>query len=162
MSHELRTPLAAIVGSTSILAQSPAVECDEHLSSPVRVVQNEARRLDSDIQNLLDATRISRDGTKPHLEWVDPDDIINGALARRRRLLSDRNIVRAVADNLPLAYVDPTLVESALGQLIENASKYSPPGTPISVSAAQDGIRNWLTTGAGLMSDWRICRTRSK
>ena len=139
VSHELRTPLAAIVGSASILSQSPVVEQDEHLSSLVRVVRKEAERLNGDIQNLLDATRISSEGIQPHWEWVDPEDILSGALARKRRQLGDREIALAVADDLPLVYVDPSLIESALGQLIENASKYSAPGTPISLQATQAG-----------------------
>ncbi len=98
VSHELRTPLAAIVGSASILAQSSTVQNDEHLSSLVRVVQKEAGRLDGDIQNLLDATRISSDGIKPNLEWVDPEDIINGALARKRLLLAGRGVARAAIE----------------------------------------------------------------
>ena len=136
VSHELRTPLAAIVGSTSILSQSPAVARDEHLSSLVRVVRKEAERLNGDIQNLLDATRISSEGILPHLEWVDPEDIVSAALARKRPMLDGREIVLAVADDLPLVYVDSSLVESALGQLIENAAKYSAPDTPIAISAA--------------------------
>jgi two-component system sensor histidine kinase KdpD len=44
-----------------------------------------------------------------------------------------------VADDLPLIYVDPSLIESALGQLIENAAKYSPASAPITISAAQEG-----------------------
>ena len=90
VSHELRTPLAAIIGSTSVLAQSPAVEGDEHLSSLVRVVRKEAERLNGDIQNLLEATRISSDGIRPHLEWVDPEDVVSAALARKRQLVGDR------------------------------------------------------------------------
>ena len=57
VSHELRTPLASIVGSASIFAQSPAVKQNEDLSSLVEVIRKEADRLNSDIQNLLDATR---------------------------------------------------------------------------------------------------------
>jgi K+-sensing histidine kinase KdpD len=139
VSHGLRTPLAGIIGSTSVLAQSPAVEQDEQLSSLVRVVRKEAERLNGDIQNLLDATRISSDGIMPHLEWVDPEDIVSAALARKRQLLTGRKIALAVADDLPLVYVDSSLVESALGQLIENATKYSPADTPISVTAGQSG-----------------------
>lgn len=137
VSHELQTPLAAIVGSTSILSQSPLVAQDEHLSSLIRVVRKEAERLNGDILNLFDATRISSEGIRPHWEWVDPEDIVNGALARKRRLLTERAIIPSVADDLPLVYVDPTMVESALAQLIENAVKYSALGTPISISAAQ-------------------------
>ena len=71
--------------------------------------------------------------------WVDPEDIVNGALVRKRRLLGDRPISLDVADDLPLIDIDATLVESALGQIIENAVKYSAPGTPISIRAAQTG-----------------------
>lgn len=139
VSHELRTPLASIVGSASILAQSPTIDRDAHLSSLVRVVREEAERLNGDIQNLLDATRISSDGIRPHWGWVDPEDIVNGALVRKRRWLSNRQIALAIADDLPLAYVDPSMIESALAQLIENAAKYSAPRSPIAIVAAQEG-----------------------
>jgi len=139
VSHELHTPLAAIVGSTSVLAQSPTIERDERLSSLVRVVHKEAERLNGDIRNLLDATRISSDGIRPHRGWVDPEDIVNGALARKRELLSGREVILAIADDLPLVYVDASLAESVLGQLIENATKYSAVGKPVSVRAAQSG-----------------------
>lgn len=153
VSHELRTPLASIVGSASILAQSPTINLDEHLSSLVRVVRDGAERLNGDIQNLLDATRISSEGVRPHWEWVDPEDIISGAVTRKQPLLRNRTVTLAVADDLPLAYIDATLVESALAQLIENAAKYSPLKTPITISAEQAGntIQIKITDeGAGL------------
>jgi K+-sensing histidine kinase KdpD len=153
VSHELRTPLAAIVGSTSVLSQSPAVERDEHLSSLVRVVRKEAERLNGDIQNLLDATRISSEGIRPHWGWADPEDIVSAAVARKQPMLAGRETVLSVADDLPLAYVDPSLIESALGQLIENAAKYSAPDTPITISAAQTGMTIEIKVadeGAGL------------
>ena len=62
----------------------------------------------------------------PHCEWVDPEDIVSAALARKRPCSTGREVALAVADDLPLVYVDPSLIESALGQLIENAAKYSP------------------------------------
>lgn len=139
VSHELHTPLAAIVGSASILAQAQVVAGDDQLAALVRVVRHEADRLNADIQNLLDATRISNEGVRPHPEWADLEDIISGALARKRARLGDRPVALSVADDLPLVYVDPSMIESALGQLIENAAKYSPADQPIAISAAQDG-----------------------
>jgi two-component system sensor histidine kinase KdpD len=153
VSHELRTPLASIVGSASILAQSPAIEQDEHLSSLIQVMRKEADRLDGDIQNLLDATRISSEGIRARLEWVDPEDIINGALARKRWPLADRLVALAVDDDLPLVYVESTMLENALSQILGNALKYSPSGTPISISAsrADDSIQIKVTDqGEGL------------
>lgn len=139
VSHELHTPIAAIIGSASILAQSPSVKANDHLSSLVRVVHKEAERLNSDIQNLLDSTRINSEGIGAHQSWIDPEDIISGALDRKQPLLQGRPITLAVADDLPLVYADPALMERALGHVVENAIKYSPPGSPIAISAQQDG-----------------------
>lgn len=139
VSHELRTPLASIVGSASIFAQSPAVKQDQNLSSLVEVIRREADRLNGDIQNLLDATRITSEGIRPRQEWVDPEDIINGAIARKKGLLSGRLVTLEVEDDLALVYVDSTMLENALSQVVGNALKYSPSGTPISITATQSG-----------------------
>lgn len=153
VSHELSTPLASIMGSASVLAQLPAIRQDQQLAGLVAVIRNESERLNGDIQNLLDATKITHEGIRPKWQWVDPEDIVNGAFARKRERATEHPATFAIADDLPLVYTDPTLVESALCQLIENAIKYSPPGTPITISAAQsDGwiaIRT-IDEGAGL------------
>src|SRR5689334_1349391 len=86
VSHELKTPLAAIVGSTSVLAQAAPVQADQRLSELVRVIRSESERLSDDIASLLDASRISTEGITPHWAWADPEDILNGAIYRKRRL----------------------------------------------------------------------------
>ena len=65
VSHELRTPLASILGAATVLSKSPAIASDERLSALASVVRDEAERLNNDIQNLLDATRISRERIRP-------------------------------------------------------------------------------------------------
>ena len=87
VSHELRTPLASILGAATVLSKSPAIAKDERLTSLAGVVRDEAERLNNDIQNLLDATRISREQIRPRQEWIEPQDIVNSALERRRRRL---------------------------------------------------------------------------
>ena len=109
VSHELRTPLASILGAATVLTQSPAIVQDERLKSLASVVHDEAERLNNDIQNLLDATRITRGQVKPRMEWIEPQDIVNSALERRRRRLSSHSIAVAMDSNLPLIYVDPVL-----------------------------------------------------
>jgi two-component system sensor histidine kinase KdpD len=139
VSHELRTPLASILGAATVLTQSPAIDKDERLKSLATVVHDEAERLNSDIQNLLDATRITRGQVTPRLEWIEPQDIVNSALERRRRRLSSHNIVVAMDSNLPLIYVDPVLVEQAFAQVVDNAAKYSPTGSTINIAAKRNG-----------------------
>jgi K+-sensing histidine kinase KdpD len=138
VSHELKTPLAAIVGSTSVLARAPAVQQDDQLAGLVRAIRNESERLSGDIANLLDASRISAEGISPRWAWVDPQDIINGAIARKRHLLDAGAITRQIADDLPLVYVDASMMEAAIAQLIENAAKYSQPSPPVTVSATRE------------------------
>src|SRR6185436_18189807 len=139
VSHELRTPISSIIGSASVLAQAPEIAKDAQLSPLVHGLREEAERLNEHIQNLLDATNISNEGIRQHPEWVDPGDIVNAAIERKRKLLAGHRLDVAVAGDLPLVQLDPTLIEKALGQLIENAVKYSPPASSIGIKAERDG-----------------------
>jgi two-component system sensor histidine kinase KdpD len=135
VSHELGTPLASILGSASVLAQAPSVANEPRLASLVDIIRGESERLNNDIQNLLDASRISGAGVRAHLAWAEPPDIVNAALARLRQRLSEHHVELRLAEDLPLVRIDPVLVEQALSQIIDNAAKYSPPGTTIAIVA---------------------------
>jgi two-component system sensor histidine kinase KdpD len=135
VSHELRTPLASILGAATVLSAAPALQNEKKLKALALDVRNEAERLNNDIQNLLDATRISSDGIKPRMEWADPEDIINSALDRCRSRLADRRVALDLPADLPLIHVDPVLVQQALVQVFDNAVKYSSAGSKIDVSA---------------------------
>jgi two-component system sensor histidine kinase KdpD len=153
VSHELRTPLASILGAATVLSKSPAVAGDSRLASLAGVVRDESERLNNDIQNLLDATRVSRKQITPRSEWIEPQDIVNSAIERRRRRLASHKLVRDVESNLPLVYVDPVLVEQAFVQIVDNAAKYSPPASPITVAARRNDSHVVLSVrdeGAGL------------
>jgi two-component system, OmpR family, sensor histidine kinase KdpD len=139
VSHELRTPLASILGAATVLSKSPAVAKDERLTALASVVRDESERLNNDIQNLLDATRISREQIRPRQEWIEPQDIVNSALERRRRRLSGHRVSLDMDSNLPFIYVDAVLVEQAFVQIVDNAAKYSPAGSPITVAAKRNG-----------------------
>jgi two-component system sensor histidine kinase KdpD len=156
VSHELRTPLASILGAATVLSQSPAVANCERLNSLAGVVRDEAERLNNDIQNLLDATRISREQIKPRMEWIEPSDIVNSALERRRRRLNGHTIALDLDSNLPFIYVDPVLIEQAFAQVVDNAAKYSPPGSTITVAAKRNGhglVLSVRDTGVGLTDE---------
>ncbi len=156
VSHELRTPLAAILGAATVLGKSAPIAGDQRLGSLTGVIRDEAERLNNDIQNLLDATRISRDQIRPRQEWIEPQDIVNSALERRRRRLSGHELSLDVDADLPFVYVDPVLVEQAFVQIVDNAAKYSPPGSPIAVSAKRNGRAVVLSvhdTGIGLTGE---------
>lgn len=159
VSHGLRTPLAAIMGSASILIEAPSVKNEARLASLAGIVRDEAERLDGDIQKLLDASRISSAGVSVHLAWADPGDIINAAVASRRRALSAHQVTVQFSDDLPLAQVDPLLIEQALCQILDNAAKYSQAGSTIRVEAGGTADQIVITVsdeGAGLSAEDRL------
>jgi two-component system, OmpR family, sensor histidine kinase KdpD len=158
VSHELRTPLASILGAATILHNAPALAHDERLLALTAVVRDEAERLNIDIQNLLDATTISRQQVRPKLQWVEPVDIVNAAVDHRRRRLTGYPVTLDLDSNLPIVHVDPAQVEQALVQIIDNAAKYSPVGSPIRIAAHPHGRTVVLSVhdnGAGLTQEER-------
>jgi K+-sensing histidine kinase KdpD len=155
-SHELRSPIAAILGTASVLDQMLALEGDEKVRSLVEGMHLEAKRLDGDIQNLLDTARITDAGLKPHLVWTDPADMVAAAIRQRSHRTAAHEVNVDVDPKLPLVHVDPVLLEQAIGQLIENAVKYSPVGSDIAVAArAEDGqvVLSVTDNGVGLTEE---------
>jgi K+-sensing histidine kinase KdpD len=156
VSHELRTPLTSILGSASVLEQTRGVQENSGIRSLVDAIRDQARFLDSTIQNLLNATRIAERGVHPRLEWVDPADIVNAAVKQRSQRLAKHRIVLDLDSELPLVKVESTLLEQAFGQLLENAAKYSPAASIIKVAAYPEKDRVVLSVtddGAGLTTD---------
>jgi K+-sensing histidine kinase KdpD len=141
VSHELRTPLASILASAGILCQAPEIMKNDRLSLLVQATHDEAERLNGEIQKLLDATRTTARGVRPKLNWVDPTDIVNAAIAQRRSKLATHELDVEISEDLPLVQVDTVLMEQALGQLLENSAKYSLKGTTIRVSARAEDRR---------------------
>lgn len=153
VSHELRTPLASILGAATVLSSAPALEGEIKLKALANDVRDEAERLNNDIQNLLDASRISSGGVQPHVEWADPDDIVSTAIERCKQRLGGRTLVLDLDADLPMIHVDPVLLQQALVQVLDNAVKYSPDGSGITLAARANEDRLFITVsdeGAGL------------
>jgi K+-sensing histidine kinase KdpD len=158
LSHELYSPLAAIRGSASVLDSMPIVQADNRARLLVEAIADETAHLDGFIHNLLNATRVTAGGVTAHLEWADPRDIVNAAVAARARRLAAHQITIEFADDLPLVNVDSGLVAEASGQLLENAAKYSSSGSTISIDVRGERGRVILSItdqGIGITPDER-------
>jgi K+-sensing histidine kinase KdpD len=154
VSHQLRSPIASILGSTSVLDGIPALRNDGRIRSLVDGMHREAKRLDSDIQNLLDTVRITDSGIKPVLEWADPADLVTAAIRQRSHRLDGHKLAVDIEEALPLLKLDSGLVEQALGQVIENAGKYSPAGSTVTIAVraeADEVIIEVIDNGMGLL-----------
>ena len=135
VSHDLQTPLAAILGSASVLetmGDSGAPRARRELAATIR---EEAERLASHIGNVLDLTRVRSGQIAPRLELVELSDIINGALRRKDKALAGHVLRVDVAAGLPMLRLDLFLMEHALANALDNAAKFSPAGSTVSVAA---------------------------
>ena len=136
VSHDLRTPLTAITGAASTLAEQ-----DQRIDAPTRrelaeTIHEEADRLNRLVTNLLDMTRLESGAAPVHREWQPLEEVVGAALVRMKRALNGRPVSTDVPATLPAVLIDGVLVEQMLLNLLDNAAKHTPPGTPIEIAAA--------------------------
>jgi two-component system, OmpR family, sensor histidine kinase KdpD len=158
ISHELRTPLSSILGASTVLSLAREITGNARLKELATLIHHDSERLNVDIQNILDASRISSNGLHAKLEWVEPADFINAALHRYRNRLAGRAVEVTLPDELVLLHIDPVLMERALGQILDNAAKYSQPDSTINVTGYNKTgqfVISVTDQGAGLHADDR-------
>ncbi|MFN4010874.1 MAG: DUF4118 domain-containing protein [Pannonibacter sp.] len=142
VSHDLRTPLVTVIGAMSSLADQGTDLPRDDRQELVETALDEARRLDRYVQNLLDMTRLGHGALKPKRGAVDIREIIGRVRADLARTLMRHSLHVEVPRDLPMLQVDPVLIGQALINLLENAAKYAPAGTKITVRAGLDGKGN--------------------
>jgi two-component system sensor histidine kinase KdpD len=138
VSHDLRTPLATITGAATTLRQDSGLDAATRRDLADAICE-EAERLERLVSNLLDMTRLDSGAVEPRREWVPLVEVVGGALTRLERRLGGRRVTTTLPDDLPLVSLDPVLVEQLLVNLLENAVKYTPPGTELAIGAAREG-----------------------
>jgi two-component system sensor histidine kinase KdpD len=158
ISHDLRTPLASILGSATSLQQYRGQMDDAAQDELLATIREESERLNHFIANLLDMTRLESGAVTPGLEAVDIADVVGSVLRRAARLLASHRIVLALDEGLPMARLDPVLFEQVLFNLLDNAAKYTPPGSTITVRGTRGGALLRITVedeGPGLPEEDR-------
>jgi two-component system sensor histidine kinase KdpD len=132
LSHDLRTPLGVITGATSALLESaPGDEPTRH--QLLATAHEEALRLSRLVRNLLDMTRLEAGALTVRKEEQPIEEVIGAALNRMDDRLRGRDIRTDIPPEVPLVPLDPVLIEQVLINLLENAAKYSPEGSPVDV-----------------------------
>lgn len=139
ISHDLRTPLSSMIGSASSLLSLHDRMSEEDRKSLLEAILAEGQRLDRYIRNLLDMTRLGHGTLQIERDWIAVTDILASALRRTRTVLQHVHIVLKVDEALPLIHVHPALIEQALVNILENAGRFSPSGTAITIDSWSDG-----------------------
>lgn len=135
ISHELRTPLSSIIGSVSTLVESDEVYSREARKELLATMKDGAARMERVVTNLLDSARLESGMARLKLDWCDAEDVVGAALRRLGESLKNYRVNVAVIAETPMMKADFVLLEQVLVNLIDNALKYSPPGSEIAITA---------------------------
>lgn len=139
VSHDLRTPLASILAASGSLRQRDVEWSDEQRAEFADSIDEEARRLDRLVGDLLDLSRIEAGVLSPRKGWYDVGALVEDVTGRLRPLTAAHRVRVQIPEDLPPVLLDYVEIDQVLSNLIENAAKYAPAGTEIDVSAAVDG-----------------------
>ncbi|MGC2601638.1 MAG: sensor histidine kinase KdpD [Rhodomicrobium sp.] len=135
LSHDLKTPLASILGAVTSLKQYRDVLGESESEELVATIQEEAERLSRFVANLLDMTKIESGTIELDKQPVDIDEVIGTALQRVAGMVAHHHVEADLEANLPMLNLDVMLFEQVLVNLLDNAAKYAPPGSAITIRA---------------------------
>jgi two-component system sensor histidine kinase KdpD len=138
MAHEFKTPLTAIkAATTSLLADSnPRSESTREL---LTIADEEAEHLRELIDDAVEMARLDTAHIEVHLEISNFCELIRELIASMQSVIDDRPLEVACDETMPAIALDRRLVKLAVKQLIDNALKYSPPGTPVKMQIQRSG-----------------------
>ncbi|MFF7186442.1 ATP-binding protein [Streptomyces sp. NPDC008222] len=132
VSHDLRTPLAGIKASVTSLRSDDVEWSEEDRAELLAAIEEGADRLDHLVGNLLDMSRLQTGTVTPLIRAIDLDEVVPMALGG----VPEDSVDLDVPETLPMVAVDAGLLERTVANLVENAVKYSPLGTPVLVAAS--------------------------
>jgi two-component system sensor histidine kinase KdpD len=135
VSHDLRQPLTLIESAAMSLMQGPEAPASPVYVERVRLLVSEARQMTDTVNKILDMTRLESAAIQLDRRWYPLETLIVGALDRARGCLSEHVVVADLAGPTHWVYVDELLFAKLLTNLLENAAKYSRPGSAITVCA---------------------------
>jgi two-component system sensor histidine kinase KdpD len=158
VTHDLLTPLASITASVTGLLDEDAAFDDRQRHELLETIRQEAMRLNRLVGNLLDLSRLRAGALTPSRRPAAVDEVIEGVLARMEPQLRSHRLNVVLREGLPQIPVDIVQLDQVLTNILENAAKYSPEGTEISVSAAR--WEDWVQVriadqGQGIPGDMR-------
>jgi len=133
ISHDLRTPLATIVGSSSALAENDGSLSPQDRAELSGGIYDEALRMSALVNNILDMARLDAGVVELNRQWHPLEEIIGTALNALQKRLEGREVKVTIPPGIPMVYADAVLIEQVLINLLENAVRYTPEGSPLDI-----------------------------
>lgn len=134
LSHDIRTPLTSLYGLADSL-QFTTTNLDAKTQDTLDALRDQVKRINNMVNNLLEMARLQAGSLQFRKEWQPIDEVIGSSLKLLQAALSQHRISVQIPEDFPLLEFDALLIERVLCNLLENAAKYSPPHTDISIRA---------------------------
>src|SRR5215468_2593474 len=138
ISHDLKTPLASVLGAASTMRDLASNLSDTEKRDLLATVIDESERLNRFIANLLDMTKLESGAIVPNTARHDVGEIVGSALRRAGKILVHHKVQLELAADLPMLELDAVLFEQVIFNLLDNAAKYAPAETTVSIRAIRD------------------------
>lgn len=138
VSHDLRTPLSIIIGAGSTLLEGEQTLEPKLRRELITSIIDESERLNRLVANLLDMTRLQAGALEVRKQWQPVEEVVGATLARLSRQLADHPVTTNIAADLPFVPLDDLLIQQVLINLLENAVRHTPAGTPVEISARRE------------------------
>ena len=135
IAHEFKTPLTSIKAVTTDLLSEPAGKLQQHQRELISIADEGTDRLSRLVTDAIQLARIEGGTFRLNREAHFPASLVAAALRQMKSLTDGRQITDTAADDLPLVWVDAALIQMVITHLIDNALKYSPPGSPLAIGA---------------------------
>ena len=139
VSHELKTPIAAILGLASALEDEKIVSDPAARKPLVDELSEAAERLNREVGNILDMSRLSSGLLSLKKEWFDMRELAEDCEAKLAKDLQGRKLNLHIPEKLPFLHADYALMELAVGNILSNAMRHTQPGSRIELSAEPKG-----------------------
>ncbi|HZP88937.1 MAG TPA: DUF4118 domain-containing protein [Burkholderiales bacterium] len=139
ISHDLRTPLAVMSGASSTLAERGERLSPDERAALAKSVFTQSVEMSQHVANVLQMARLETGDIKLERDWVALTEITSSVLERLSERLAEHRLLLDLPSDLPLVRVNASLIEQALGNLLENATKHTPAGTVVRLRARREG-----------------------
>jgi len=140
ISHDLRTPLAVISGASSTLAENPSLDVPTR-TELARSIHEHARAMSDLVSDVLDLMRLESGAVQLRLEEYDLEELVGSVLHRLEEPLRDHKVIVDLPAELPPLTADGALLSQVLSNLLDNAARYTPAGTTITIGAEVEDTR---------------------
>lgn len=149
VTHDFRTPLTSMKASVTMLIEDEQLDrrektLDSHgRGELLEVINEETDKLNTFVESMVELARIQAGENKWTRSSVTPEEIVIKAARRAKSVRSSHSLRSQIEPGLPAVSADPRAIIEAIHNLVDNAAKYSPPGTAIQIDArrVEDRVR---------------------